>query len=295
MTAATDVHHIAIGVRDLDRMREFYARRLGFTKVAAEFQGVSAPVMSEVARVNELVFDGAILEHEQGGVQLELIKRTAPPPRQIRGATAPGDIGLCVVAIVAADPARVAAGLDASAGAIRCANGDFHARDPEGNLIRIEAPAPGSEPGARGVSIGVSDLDASVGFYRRILGGAIQASPVREDVADVPTRDGGRASANLRSVRLRCAGRQSWVELAERTPTRGRSFPFGANWGDFGYLQVCFSCPDVKSMAAALPGLGAELLCTPHSAGPGPADKVGEFVYALDVDGALLEFLFLPS
>jgi catechol 2,3-dioxygenase-like lactoylglutathione lyase family enzyme len=295
MTVATDVHHIAIGVRDLDRMREFYAQRLGFTKVAAEFQGVSAPVMSEVARVNLLVFDGAILEHEQGGVQLEFIKRTAPPPRPMRVATAPGDIGFNVFTIVATDPASVAAGLDASAGVVRCASGVFHLRDPEGNLIRIEAPAAGSEPGARGVSIGVVDLDAALGFYRRLLGASIEVSPASEEVVDIPMRDGARTALRLRSVRLQCAGRRSWVELTERLQARGRSIPFGANWGDFGYLQVCFSCPDVKSMATALPGHGAELLCAPHAAGPGPADKVGEFVYARDIDGALLEFLFLPS
>jgi catechol 2,3-dioxygenase-like lactoylglutathione lyase family enzyme len=278
MISAGDIHHIAIGVDHLDVMRAFYSRTLGFSRLIREFRDVSAPVMSEVARVNDLSFGGLILEHPQGGALLELIRRTKPAPRRMRARVVLGDIGLNALA-VAANPATTRA------------TGDRYVCDPEGNLLLIQ-PEDGAV-GLRGLILGVGDISRAITFYGNIL--QANTGPVTERTVESPAEAGWPAAVRVRSVRMSFSKGGSWLELLQAMDMPGRSIPFGSNWGDFGYLQICFSCPDVGLMTSQLRQQGADVLCDPHPAGPGPVEEAGEFVYALDQDGTPIEFLHLPQ
>jgi catechol 2,3-dioxygenase-like lactoylglutathione lyase family enzyme len=283
---ALDIHHIAVGVENLARMREFYESSLGFTTVVAEFRGVNAPIMAEVARSAALTFDGVILGHESGGILLELVQRTHPAARAIRADFTVGDIGLNGFVLEVGDGTPLAS------------KSRTTRRDPEGNLIWIETvrPQPGieSRPGVRGVIIGVSDLARSASFYAGLLGFRPRGSSDEPEELTAESRDGRASRARVRSMRLNSSTQDSWIELIESVSPRGRSIPFATNWGDYGYLQTCFSCESASHVAAGLREAGITLLCAPHPAGPGPVETVGEFVYALDPDGAPVEFLHLP-
>ena len=85
------------------------------------------------------------------------------------------------------------------------------------------------------------------------------------------------------------------IELFEVSEPRGRSIPFATHWGDFGYLQVAFSCDDIHGMVSYVKAAGVGLLCGPKVMDGGIPDHPGEFVYAKDPDGIPVEFLFLPE
>jgi catechol 2,3-dioxygenase-like lactoylglutathione lyase family enzyme len=285
-STVSDIHHVALGVQSLASMREYYASVLGFTTLIAEFQGVDAPVMAEVARCEALTFDGVILGHESGGILLELVQRTHPFARAIRTDFTLGDIGLNGFV------------LEVSAGTPLATKSGTTLRDPEGNLIRIETARerPGTQPrcGVRGVIMGVSNLTRSANFYAGVLGFQSRESSGEPAHLTTQSRDGRSSGAGVLSVRLDSSTQESWIELIESVSPRGRSIPFGTNWGDYGYLQTCFSCASASQVASRLREAGITLLCSPHPAGPGPVETVGEFVYALDPDGVPIEFLHLP-
>ena len=174
------------------------------------------------------------------------------------------------------------------------ANQARHLVDPEGNILRIEQSQGDLALGACGVIQGVSNLEQAITFYQDVLGFSTVADAIQEQTLTLPTRDGVMCAGEYRSVRLQDRNSDNWMELVQKINLAGRPMPFATNWGDFGYLQNCFSSPSASVASEQLIQLGNQMLCSPHPAGPGPAEEVGEFVYATDPDGSPIEFLFLP-
>ena len=303
------VHHVALGVRDLRGMQAFYRDQLGFTEVLMAFDDVAPEVMQEVARSQELVFSGAILNQPGGGILLELIRMTRPEPRPLRSRSRYGDVGVGKVTVRVPDVHafhRAYNGRLTFCSEPRVARipgvGDqvfVLARDPEGNLVEfMSAPGGGAGEGVdgiRSVGVGVTDLDRSTAFYRDVLDLKPAAGSPHEAFSGLVDEAADGASVRVRSCLLEGAGGEGRLELIQVFDPPGRSIPFGAAWGDFGYLQVCFSCADINAAVTRLEAAGAQLLCGPKPAGEGSFEETGAFVYARDPDGAPIEFLFLPS
>ena len=135
----------------------------------------------------------------------------------------------------------------------------------------------------------------SQSFYQQVLGSGCSSEGQTEVALEALARDKRSIYAVYQIERIKSASGDCWLELVQQTDCAGRSIPFGTSWGDYGYLQTCFSCPTVSAMAVRLAERGYPLLIDPHPAGPGPVEEVGEFVYANDPDGILIECLFLPE
>jgi hypothetical protein len=84
------------------------------------------------------------------------------------------------------------------------------------------------------------------------------------------------------------------LELFEVMEPKGRSIPFSARWGDFGYLQVCMSCDDVNEAAAYFGKEGTELMTGPQWFGDSKNENAGMFFYIHDPDGIPVELLSFP-
>ena len=78
MSKISGVHHVAIGVENLEGMKSFYRDVLGFTETFAEFGESEQEIMREVTRSSRVVFFGAILCQRAGGILLELIHMSEP-------------------------------------------------------------------------------------------------------------------------------------------------------------------------------------------------------------------------
>ena len=309
MFKVSGVHHVAIGVKDLKTTLAFYRELMGFTETFAEFAESEQEIMREVARNPRAVFFGATIQQKAGGIMLELIRMVEPAPRPIRSLPAYGDIGVGKITLTAADVPGLWRDLKDSvpflsepktatiAGRAR----EFvYCRDPEGNLIEIVSGdcVPGERfGGCWSAGMAVSNLERSLPFYRDFLGFTVTAIDVHEDFSGLVDEAAGAPGTRVRSCLLSTeGGGGTSLELFETLQPRGRSLPFSALWGDFGYLQASFACADVYRAAAELEAAGVDLLCSPKvlDAGPDHPDP-GVFVYARDPDGICIEFLFVPE
>jgi catechol 2,3-dioxygenase-like lactoylglutathione lyase family enzyme len=103
MSSVSGVHHVAIGVKNLETMESFYRDALGFTEVFAEFDQSEQELMHEVVRAPHVVFGGVILKQKAGGILVELIRMTFPVARSIRKDFRYGDIGVAKIAVAVSD------------------------------------------------------------------------------------------------------------------------------------------------------------------------------------------------
>jgi catechol 2,3-dioxygenase-like lactoylglutathione lyase family enzyme len=78
------------------------------------------------------------------------------------------------------------------------------------------------------------------------------------------------------------------VELFEVLHPRGRSIPFAANWGDFGYLHLCLNAKDIHKIARYLQKEGIEIISPPMNADD---ERAPAFMYFRDPDGIFLEVM----
>jgi catechol 2,3-dioxygenase-like lactoylglutathione lyase family enzyme len=308
MAETSGVHHVALGVKNLESMEAFYHDLLGFTEIYAEIGESEQEIMREVTRSSRAVFSGAILRQKTGGLLIEMIQLSEPTPRPLRSDFRYGDIGVAKITVAVTDVRLV---LDRLKDEVSfCSEpktviipgfGDYqfvYCKDPEGNLIEFASMAEGAEEmfgGARSLGIGVTDLERSLPFYRDRLGLSVVLD-IHEGFSGLVDEVSGTAGTRVRSCLLSANNQGgTMIELFETLRPRGRSIPFSARWGDFGYLQAAFSCDDVHGMVSKLEAAGMELLCSPKVMEGGIPDHPGEFVYARDPDGVPIEFLFEPQ
>jgi catechol 2,3-dioxygenase-like lactoylglutathione lyase family enzyme len=307
MGKTSGVHHVAMGVKNLEPMKSFYRNIMGFTEIFAEFDESEQEIMREVTRSSRTVFSGVILQQKAGGILLELIHMSEPIPRPIRKDFRYGDIGVAKITLAVYDVQSVFEELKGKVNF--CSQpkviivpgwSDYsfvYCRDPEGNLVEIvsaNAAGKGGFAGARAVGISVTDLERSVSFYQNHLGFNIVVMNIHESFSGLVDEVSKATGTCVRSCLLSANAKgDAMIELFEVLKPRGRSIPFAVNWGDFGYLQVGFSCDNIHEVASEIEAAGMNLLCRPKVMDGGIPDHPGEFVYARDPDGIPIEFLFL--
>lgn len=309
MGKISGVHHVAMGVKNLGAMRSFYRDVLGFTEVFAEFDEAEQELMREVVRSSRAVFGGVMLSQRAGGIMLELIRRTDPVARPIRRDFRYGDIGVAKMTIAVPDPGILYRELKDNVNF--CSEpkvasipgwGDHSfvcLKDPEGNLVELAAmgntPAVDGFGGICSIGLAVTDLDRSVSFYRNMPGPDREITGVHDGFSGLVDELSGGKNTGVRSCFLAAqSGEGGRIELFEVLNPRGRSIPFSATWGDYGYLQVGFHCDDVRDMISYGEGAGIDFLCGHKIMDEGIPEHPGEFVYARDPDGIPIEFLHIP-
>jgi glyoxylase I family protein len=139
------IHHVAVHVRDLDRMIRFYRDAFGFEVVGEPFSWEKSEFIDRIVDVKDSAAKGAMLR--AGTCYLEMFQYSAPKP----GSTKPldpydkGYTHFCVDAtdiekeytrlkslgMTFSEPAPIDVGHVKS----------IYGRDPEGNLIEIQQTA----------------------------------------------------------------------------------------------------------------------------------------------------------
>jgi glyoxylase I family protein len=140
------IHHVAVHVRDLDRMMRFYKDAFGFERVGEEFSWRDSEFIDRIVDVPGSAARGAMLR--AGSCYMELFQYSAPQPQSTRPLQ-PFDKGYTHFCVDATDieqeylrlkglgmtfnqPAPIDVGHVKS----------IYGRDPEGNLIEIQQTAP---------------------------------------------------------------------------------------------------------------------------------------------------------
>jgi catechol 2,3-dioxygenase-like lactoylglutathione lyase family enzyme len=305
MYKISGVHHIAIGVRDIQAMKSFYQGVLKFTDIFGEFPGIEHPPMREVIRGPRVVFSGIMFKQEPGDIYVELIQMTEPSPRPIRGDFRYGDIGVSKITIATPDIEKLYRELKNKD--VFCSGpkqvkapglGEYrfaYLRDPEGNLIELvemsSAKAQDNFGGVVRVGISVTDLKRSISFYQKNLAFHHMIVDIHDSFSGSVDEVAGGNGTKVRSCILSQEKDGGTLELFEMIEPRGRSIPFSTRWGDLGYLQVCVLCNDIPAVASHCEKEGIELLCSPQNMDTDKPEEAGTFMYIKDPDGIPLEFL----
>ncbi len=299
------VHHIAIGVKDVKIMRQFYASTLEFNKVFVDLLQNEYPALDEVVRDPHPVYIAPLLSQEAGGIIVELTQMISPAPRPIRRDFRYGDIGLTKITIQVADIEGLRRSLKGKVNF--CSEpkkvavpgwGDYqfvYCRDPERNLIEFVAgsklPVKNKFGGVVWAGVSVTDLERSIQFYQKYGGFDRVFIDIHDRFSGLVDELSGSRQTKVRSCVLANSQAGGMIELFEVSSPRGRSIPFGTRWGDFGYLQVCVNGKqgaDIQSIYRHFESEGIEFLSGPKIMND---ERQGAFFYMKDPDGIMVEFL----
>jgi catechol 2,3-dioxygenase-like lactoylglutathione lyase family enzyme len=294
------VHHVALGVKDLENMKSFYKDILGLNIL--EPPAVPQEIMSGIMRGVTPEFTVGTLSHDKGGIIVEFIHMITPVPRAIRRDSRYGDIGANKMTIAVSDVNDLCHGLkdkiDFFSGpkAVDLPGyGSYnfvYFKDPEGNLIELVSgakfPVNNQFGGVRWVGISVTDLERSVSFYQKYTGFDTLFVEPHENFSGLVDEVCGSEQTRVRSCILSSSKGGGMVELYEVLEPRGRSIPFYTSWGDFGYLQTAMICRNVPEIVDNFEKEGIEFIIKLQHV---PGEEGTAFTYVRDPDGIPLEFL----
>src|SRR5262252_6169462 len=271
--AATSVESVGMMVSDMDRAVEFYS--------ALTFQKISdVEVLGDEFEHLEGVFGARmrIVRMQLGNEFLDLTQYLAPPGRPIPADSRSNDLWFQHIAIVVGDMDQafeklralkvqfVSTGPQTLPASIKAAAGikAFYFRDPDQhNLEIIYFPAGKGDPrwqektgklflGIDHTAIGISDTDASLRFYRDLLG--LRKAGESENFGTEQEHLNQVFGAHLRITGMR-AGTGFGVEFLEYlTPRDGRPRPSDVHANDLVHWQTVVRTDDVEGLAAKLRG-----------------------------------------
>jgi catechol 2,3-dioxygenase-like lactoylglutathione lyase family enzyme len=299
------IHHVAVGVRNLETMKSFYRDVLEFKNVFVNFPEAEYPALQEVVRTPHPIYSAILFNQAVGGIIVELVRMVNPDPRPIRNEFRLGDIGVAKITIAVKEVEKLYGELKDSINF--CSKpklakiqgwGECHfvyCRDPEGNFVEFisgaKVPSQNRFGGVCWVGVSVTDLNRSVTFYQKYLGFDTLFINPHESFSGLVDELSGEKNTKIRSCVLASNKTEGMVELFEVLEPRGRSIPFGTRWGDFGNLQVCLNGKqggDIFEMAAYFEKEGMEFLSGPQLMHD---EREGAFFYMKDPDGIPVEFL----
>lgn len=182
----------------------------------------------------------------------------------------------------------------------------FYVKDLYGNIFqivenkRVFIEQNRLTGGMAGAVIGVTDMDASVKFYKEVLGYDIVKCDVtgpfsRHDVIPESDKKCRRVilAAPKRNGAFADLFGDSTIELVQALEYTPRKIYEGRYWGDPGFIQVCFDVAGMDAMKkfCAEKGHPFTVDSCPDGEVFDMGDASGRFAYIEDPDGTLIELV----
>ena len=303
------IQQLGVGVTDVRTAFSWYKAHFG-SSVAVFDEAAVADKMLPYTQ-GEIRMRHAILAlNMRGGGGFELWQYTEREPVAPKFELEVGDLGIfagklkCVDAHVARNfLLRRGADLIGEVAHRLDNRSSFWVRDLYGNLYEIvEEPTHFSRRdhpigGVYGAVIGCSDIGRSREFYGKVLG-YDQVVFDTEDPGELASLPGG--TRRLRRVVLRASKPRQGafapllgpteIELVQTRGHVGRRIFEGRDWGDQGFIHLCFDVRGMDELSRLSAKHGA-----PFTVDTGTSfdmgDAAGRFAYCEDPDGALIEFV----
>jgi catechol 2,3-dioxygenase-like lactoylglutathione lyase family enzyme len=304
------IQQIGIGVANAKVVFNWYKKVLGFNILLFEDES-TAELMLRYTRGNTVDRYAILALNMRGGGGLEIWQPTSRGPEGPKKSIQLGDPGINAMKIrtssldstrstlLNSDHPKIGPTLSLSSGE-KC----FYFTDPWGNLVQIveepykftETPVPSG--GVYGAVIGVRSLETSISFYEEVLGYILHPTGIVEGSNDTFNQNGAQRS--LRTAVLHSGNSQkggfcelfgpSQIELIQVKGETPDPIFKNRQWGDLGYIHLCFDISDMDTLKAL-----CKRLEQPFTVDSGDSFDMGEaagrFGYIEDPDGTLIEFV----
>ncbi|MBX2963477.1 MAG: VOC family protein [Cyclobacteriaceae bacterium] len=304
------IQQVGIGVKDANEAWAWYRKHFGF----------DVPIFKDSAQASLMTrYTSGIAEHRyailamnmQGGGGFEIWQYTSKEPQPASFSPQLGDTGVYAVKLKSSNVEKAFEFLKSKNVQMLTEPSHspegrmhFYVTDPYNNVFEIIESGNwfkrNSFPngGVSGVTIGVSDIDRSVDLYKKILGHDSVAYDVSGKFDDLKGVAGGNST--FRRVLLKahspCKGAfgnllgSTEIELVEDKDRAPKKIYDSRNWGDLGFIHVCFDIRGMKDLGKRCTELGSPFTVdSSNSFDMGKA--AGHFTYIEDKDGTLIEFV----
>lgn len=310
------IQQIGIGVPNVHKAWTWYRKQFG----------IDIPIFEEAAEANLMLpYTGgqphkrhAILAASaNGGGAMEIWQYTSRTPQASSFKPQLGDLGIFSAKIKTRDVEGSyqflkANGVDVLSDVQLAPDNKltFFVRDLYGNLFQLVQSDNWFSKnkiltGAiYGCTIGVSNIDTSLNFYKDILGYDKIIFDETAVFKDFKTING--SENNIRRVLLthskdrtgpfsKMLGR-SQIELIENKTTGFTAKQIFENryWGDLGFIHLCFDITDMNNLRERCKAYGTSFTvdsALAHKEGFDMGEAAGHFSYIEDPDGTLIEFV----
>jgi catechol 2,3-dioxygenase-like lactoylglutathione lyase family enzyme len=304
------IQQIGIGVKNANEAWAWYRKHFGF----------DVPIFKDSAQASLMTrYTSGIAESRyailamnlQGGGGFEIWQYTSKEPVAPNQKPLLGDTGVFAAKLKSGDVNKAyeflkSKNVNIKTQPLESPEGrlHFYVEDPYGNLFEIVESGNWfkrkSFPngGVSGVTIGVTDMDQSIELYKNILGHQCVAYDESGTFDDLKGLAGGES--NFRRVLLKaqtpCKGAfgnllgSTEIELVEVKDRKATKIYESRNWGDLGFIHVCFDIRGMKNLGKRCADYGhAFTVDSSNSFDMGKA--AGHFSYIEDRDGTLIEFV----
>ncbi len=304
------IQQVGIGVRNAEEAWSWYRKHFGF----------DVPIFKDAARASLMTrYTSGIAETRyailamnlQGGGGFEIWQYTSKEPQAAKQKHLLGDTGVFAVKLKSNNVEKAYKSLkDKGANVIstpeKAPDGRLHffVSDPYDNLFEITEGHSWFKMdkfpngGVSGVVIGVSDMEKALPMYKNILGHQAISYDTTEKFSDFKNIEGGDGTFRrvLLKAPLACKGAfgnllgTTEIELVETKDRPATKMYEARNWGDLGFIHVCFDIRGMKLLAKKCTDAGSPFTVdSSNSFDMGKA--AGHFSYIEDPDATLIEFV----
>ncbi len=303
----TGIQQIGIGNEAVYDTWEWYRSHLGFN-VSIFDEAAEAALMLPYTGGEPRKRHAILALNMMGGGGAEIWQYTSRIPQPPAFEPQLGDLGIYMAKYKSIDIARSYAALmntNLLSPITTNPAGDkhFYLKDPFNNVIEIvESDNWFNENrshtgGVYGAVIGVSDMEASLVFYKDVLGYDKVLSDTTgafEDFVDSSQVSGNYRRAIITHSKERVGPfsklfGSSQIELVKAQDKEVKKIFAERMWGDLGYIHLCFDIKGMDEMRAKCKSAGCAF--TVDSGDFDMGEAAGQFAYIEDPDGTLIEFV----
>ncbi|MFT4787123.1 MAG: catechol 2,3-dioxygenase-like lactoylglutathione lyase family enzyme [Cyclobacteriaceae bacterium] len=310
------IQQIGIGVKNVKEAWSWYKKYLGFDVRVFEDAAVANYMLPYTGGEPRERY-AALSLNLQGGGGFEIwsyTKRVSAPPKE---PIKLGDLGIFCAKIRTKNAQETydwyqSEGLNLLGHPRTDPRGKrhFYVSDPYGNIFDIiEDDSPWFKDeekrtgGTYGATVGATNLEKSIAFYRDILGYSLVAyegEGIYEDIEGLPMHKDSYKRAILvdngkREGAFHRMFGASEIEIFEVQGAKPNNIFEGRFWGDLGFIHLCYDVSGMDNLRELCKEKGHPFTIDSSAAQEGQSFDMGEaagyFSYIEDPDGALIEFV----
>ncbi len=304
------IQQVGIGVANVEEAFQWYKKYFGMDVLVFKDEATANLMTRYTGGVPQSRNAYLALNMASGG-GFEIWQYTSRVPQPATWNIQLGDYGVFAVKMKSKDVDESYAlyqkeGLNLLTGVAIDPNGKkhFYLKDPYGNVFEViensywYSKTKHLSGGVTGVTIGVSDMAASMNFYKAVLGYdqvVYDKTGSFVDYTGIAKNQKGYRRVLLKHSKAYQGGFTNLfgpteIELVQNMDGTGRKMFENRYWGDLGYIHLCYDVSGMDAHEAECAALGCPLTVNSKDSFD-MGEAAGQFTYNEDPDGTLIEYV----